>query len=496
MALLAILSDAFFGHMLAWENDPYWTYWITKTFLIATVFGLGTAWLGVGVGRGAVITAVHTIVLTVYYWSLSPIGLPSHPDWLDLEHTWLTGLPIHFGVIYLGYLAALWLWRRRTTEGTAIPAGFATAVLAVGAGMVVLSGVLEALAIDEFQGVTWYVVRLLIAVPFVMAWVGLAGRDFASALAGAIVLTAILASYSHFLGPVGLPDIPLRIFEAQAPGATVHWLGYRQEALIATPITLLITLAGLILLSRMTGGQWRPASRRAWLGLGVGAVVLVLAGALIAPGVGPDADRATVTASGAVTVERGAWFSGNADAGTGELRLAVVNRNPRVTPLPPHDTVDLTATIRRPNGPTYSIRATQPMVDDPMGRFTTWWGVGMDVWHHGRSGIGAPQVPPMHSQVAVFALGELSRDGQQIATGVPIHAMTLPDGTAELDVGDPQAPPIPGLEDGHLRIAFAQAGVESHTGKPQRYLFGLLALIAALALAAAGLRGTRNPDRA
>src|SRR5687768_197285 len=68
VALLAILSDAAIGHALLWENDPYWTYWITKTFLIATVFGLGTAWLGSGIARGAIITAVHTVVLTVYYW--------------------------------------------------------------------------------------------------------------------------------------------------------------------------------------------------------------------------------------------------------------------------------------------------------------------------------------------------------------------------------------------------------------------------------------------
>jgi hypothetical protein len=81
VALFAIFADAAVGHALLWENDPYWTYWITKTFLIATIFGLGTAWLGIGVGRGAVITAVHTVVLTVYYWSLSPIGLPSHPEW-------------------------------------------------------------------------------------------------------------------------------------------------------------------------------------------------------------------------------------------------------------------------------------------------------------------------------------------------------------------------------------------------------------------------------
>src|SRR3712207_8545693 len=76
VALLAILADAAVGHGLLWENDPYWTYWVTKTFLIATVFGLGTAWLGTGIGRGAVITLVHTIVLTVYYWTLSPVGLP------------------------------------------------------------------------------------------------------------------------------------------------------------------------------------------------------------------------------------------------------------------------------------------------------------------------------------------------------------------------------------------------------------------------------------
>jgi hypothetical protein len=112
-ALLAIFFDAALGHGLTWENDPYWTYWVTKTFLIATVFGLGTLWLGVGLVRGAVITAVHTLVLTVYYWTFSPIGLPSSPEWLDLEHTWLSGLPIHFAVIYLGYVVALWLWTRR-----------------------------------------------------------------------------------------------------------------------------------------------------------------------------------------------------------------------------------------------------------------------------------------------------------------------------------------------------------------------------------------------
>jgi hypothetical protein len=52
VALLVILADAAVGHGLLWENDPYWAYWITKTFLIATVFGLGTTWLGIGAAAG------------------------------------------------------------------------------------------------------------------------------------------------------------------------------------------------------------------------------------------------------------------------------------------------------------------------------------------------------------------------------------------------------------------------------------------------------------
>jgi hypothetical protein len=30
VALAAIFIDASVGHGLTWENDPYWTYWVTK----------------------------------------------------------------------------------------------------------------------------------------------------------------------------------------------------------------------------------------------------------------------------------------------------------------------------------------------------------------------------------------------------------------------------------------------------------------------------------
>jgi hypothetical protein len=109
-------------------------------------FGLGTAWFGVGVGRGAIITAVHTLVLNIYYWTFSPIGLPSTPTWLDLEHTWISGLPIHFGVIYTGYLLALWAWWRREAMARtgaadeAEPAPVAIRALLFGVDIVVLAG--------------------------------------------------------------------------------------------------------------------------------------------------------------------------------------------------------------------------------------------------------------------------------------------------------------------------------------------------------------------
>ena len=70
--LAAIFVDAVIAHGLFWENDPYWTYWITKSFLIATVFMIGTALLGIGIAQGLLITAVHTAVSKVH-------GSRTHP---------------------------------------------------------------------------------------------------------------------------------------------------------------------------------------------------------------------------------------------------------------------------------------------------------------------------------------------------------------------------------------------------------------------------------
>jgi hypothetical protein len=499
VALLAILADASIGHAMMWENDPYWTYWITKTFLIATVFGLGTAWFGAGVGRGAVITAVHTLVLTVYYWTLSPIGLPSQPNWLDLEHTWVTGLPVHFGVIYLGYLTALWLWRRRPSmRAMELDDGrigmTATHALATSVGIVAVAGLLESLALQDFPGVTWFVVRLLITVPFTLLWWAAAGRDRTAAIGGGITLALILITYSHFLGPVGLPNSSLRILAQDPPPANVHWLDYRQEFLVALPITAVVAIVGYLLSSRWAhrGESTRPAGSTLAL-FTVAVAVLIGLGVVAAYNTGPSADRATVTSSGTASLEQGAYYQGELRPSTGELRLVAENRNPRVTPLPPHDRVDLNATVTGADGTSYEITSTQPMIDDPLGRFGTWWGVGFDEWNHGRSGVGTDLIPPTRSNVAIFALAQLTANGELMGNAVPVHVMTMAHemGRLEMDVGDPTAP-LPGVPDGHLRVIWSDFdGGHSHGGSNARYALGAAVLIILLLLTLATIRKER-----
>jgi hypothetical protein len=493
VALLAIFFDAAVGHALAWENDPYWTYWVTKTFLIATIFGLGTAWAGIGAARGAVITAVHTVVLTVYYWSLAPVGLPSSPEWLDLEHTWITGVPIHFGVIYLGYLTVLWLWRRRARIAEDVdsrPAGVAVLVVAV--AIVVVAGGATSLALGDFPGVTWFLTRLLVTIPFLLWWWAWAGMDGLSAVTGGVVLAFVWATYGHFLGPVGLPDLPLRVFDASPPSATVEFLDYRQTWGISFPIQLVAMVAILAVASvryRRGGPVGRPAAA-------VAVLSLFLVAATSEQTLGQEGTRATVTASGPVQLETGAFYSDAFEEGSGDIRLVAEDMGGRVTPLPPQDRLSIDATVQASGG-TIVVTVRDPLVNHPLGQHTTWWGVGLGVEHHGESGIGTPKIPGVESEVAVFGLGDVSVDGQTVATGVPVHVMTVEDGlpgdaTLELDVGM-EGVPIPGVPQGHVRALWTSYRSQVDDPGPARYAIGVLVLLALLV--GAFVLAQREPGR-
>jgi len=492
-ALLAILADATIGHGLTWENDPYWTYWVTKTFLIATVIGLGTAWFGIGVGRGALIVLAHTLILTIYYWSLSPIGLPSSPDWLDLQHTWVTGAPIHFGVIYLGYLMALWIWRRRDRLRS-IPdidsRTFGWKVLAMSILIVLVAGGLSDLAIGEFTGITWFVVRLLITVPFLFLWRSVVGRDLLSSIVGGIVLALIWTAYSQYLGPVGLPDTHnLRIWSQSPPPSPVRWLNYNQLWLISFPIYIVSMVSLLILgtYQNMKISLIKPLI----IAVAATAAVNLIAGLVI-----PDDDTgniANVKSSGQTLVEKGDFYSNQFQQGSGQISIYARDAGGgRVSPLPPRDELMIDAKVQS-GGHTFDIMAMDPMVDDPLGQFTTWWGVSFNAHHHGRSGIGTSKLPNINSKLAVFGMGDVKMDGQLVAGGVSIHAMTaskgLPNGQhLELDVGDPRMTPLPFIPSGHLRVLW-----NSYQGKipgtsAARYIGGDIVL-AVLIIGALWLNG-------
>jgi heme/copper-type cytochrome/quinol oxidase subunit 2 len=497
VALFAIFVDAAIGHGLTWENDPYWTYWVTKTFLIATIFGLGTAWFGVGVGRGAVITLVHTLVLTIYYWTLAPIGLPSSPEWLDLEHTWLTGLPIHFGVIYLGYLLALWIWRRRRPDDETSSAYEGVVALAAALAIVVVAGGAAALAIGDFPGVTWFLTRLLVTVPFVLLWWSIAGRDPRAAITGALVLGFVWATYSEFVGPSGLPDTPLRLFDQAPPPATAYWSDYRDLWLISLPIYLAVMAVILFVASRVLARR-RALTPPTLANARVPVAMLVLTIAVLAlfiPAIKSGGTDIDLAASGDARVEVGEYYEGPLESASASLDVVAEDHNAGVTPLEPHDEVMLKASVTHPNGTTYEIAADRPIISDPLGRHTTWWGVGVDVWHHGKSGIGSDKLPNLYSEVALFALGSIQVDGKSIAVGVPMHVMTAENGLpgkVELDVGDEEAP-IPGIPNGHLRVVWATVqGGANEDAHWRRYVLGDLVLVLLLAF---GLGGNLRPRR-
>jgi len=479
-ALFAILADAAIGHGLTWENDPYWTYWITKTFLIATVIGFGTAMFGIGVGRGALIVLAHTLILTVYYWTLSPIGLPAAPHWLDLEHTWISGVPIHFGVIYLGYLLALWVWRRRP-KLQALPdmpsRPFGLKVLAMSLLIVILAGGLSNLALGEFTGITWYVARLLLSFTFILLWRAIVGRDILSSVVGGIVLAFIWAVYSQYLSPAGLPDVHnLRIFSQEAPPSAAHWLDYNQLWLISFPIYVVVMVSLLVLGSLQNAkAKLLPAFITA---LAAMAAVTLLAGLAI-----PDKDKggvADISAGQGAVVETGDYYGNDLQPAKAGITIHAKEAGNRVTPLPPRDEVYINAQVES-GGHIFSVTAMDPMVEDPMGQFTTWWGVGTDVWHHGKSGIGTSKLPPIHSKLAVFGMGDIKMDGRLVAAGVPIHAMTAEQGLPgsrhlELDVGDPRTTPLPGIPSGHIRVLWDNYHGEIPGASAGRYTGGDIVL--------------------
>jgi hypothetical protein len=219
---------------------------------------------------------------------------------------------------------------------------------------------------------------------------------------------------------------------------------------------------------------------RSLAGFVFGAIAVAAIAGCAAPSTGKvEGTTVHLESSGDVKLETGAYYGDRFEPASGQITIDATDVGDRVTPLPPHDRLSIAATIQASAG-TITVSATDPMIEDPMGRWTTWWGVGIDVDHHGQSGIGTNLLPNIHSAVAAFGMGKVSVDDQVVADGVMVHIMTAENGLPgrlELDVGDP-ANPIPGLPDGHVRAVWAdyQGDVPSGT-KTARYFGGGVVLL-------------------
>ncbi|MBI3968070.1 MAG: hypothetical protein HY329_20725 [Chloroflexi bacterium] len=473
VGLAGIFFDAAIAHGLFWENDPYWTYWITKTFLITTVFSLATAFFGIGIVQGVIGTAVHTLVLEVYYQWLSPIGLPRESQWLDFDHLWITGVPVHYAVIFAGYLTALWLWRRRPAVWAVQPTVRRLGLFAVVAtvAVLVLDGIItQALILREYPGLTFFVVRALLSVPFFMALAAYVGTDWRGIVAGSACLALIWTSYSMYLGPTGLPSGP------------VEYPGYEKLWLRAFPGQLVAMVAGTWLAARLTGlyharlddvehagiddtePHGRGVSRWVAVGLvllmGVGAASALIAGIALAGR--PDAPGIEVgaTASGDALITRGAqpYALESAVPASGRLESQAVDTGGRWSPLQSKDTMQLTAELTHPgDGASYRVVMNTPMRQEPEGRYTTWFGVSLGHAHHGDTGIDSSALPRVASELALWGYADVYRNGTLIAGGKPAHMMVvrkdqgqLP-GQVFLSVAT-EKKDLPGTPDGYLNV--------------------------------------------
>jgi hypothetical protein len=366
----------------------------------------------------------------------------------------------------------------------------AARALVTSAGVVAAVGAVQTVVLDEFPGVTWFVMRIVILVPFTLGWWALAGRDRAASVSGGMLAAFLLAAYGHYLGPIGLPDSDLRVIAQDPPPADVEWLSYQDEFLVMGPLTMIVAVAAYLAAARSPGERSTPLALTPARLLGATvALVLVVASGFVAAGHLDASDmRVQVTSSGEARVESG---SGHDEGGLvtteADLRFVVDQRNTKRTPLPPHDGVDLVAAITHPDGTRYDVAARKPMVRDAAGRFGTWGGVAFDRWHHGRSGVGTAQLEAVRSEVALYALGELRTDGDLVATDVPLHAFT--DGAGvEFHVGD-AATLVPALPDGHLRVVWDRRSGDSREASDRaRYLLGGVVLLALLALAMGAAR--------
>jgi hypothetical protein len=456
----AIFFDASIAHGLFWENDPYWTYWVTKTFLIISVFAFGTAFLGIGIRQGLLVTAAHTLVLEVHYQWFAPVGLPQEPEWLDFNHVWITGVPAHYLSILAGYLFALWMWRRRLDAARAsLPSpdsevdGRPTALLAASGAvlLVLLDGALsQGLVQRHFPGLTFFLERLLIAFVFVFAWAVFVRFDVAGWLVGSLMLGLAWTTYSMYLGPQGLPT------------HTPSYLGYKDLWFKEFPGGVLAALLGLALTTwalRPRLLRWTSNFRTHEVRGSVQHLLLLGAFAALAAASPPTnaaeglSASASAQGSAMMVVGPNPVDMDSTQPANGSIEISVVDLGNRWSHVQNTDVMDVIARFSA-DGSRYEVHIDKAMPRHPLGRYTTWSGVAYNHEMHGDTGIGTNKLPKMKPEIALYGWASVSRDGAVISKMAPAHVMVTTKGSMRgvmLEV-DTEEKTLPGLPNGYLTV--------------------------------------------
>jgi hypothetical protein len=449
----AIFIDAAIAHGLFWENDPYWTYWVTKTFLITTVFTFGTAFFGIGIVQGLVLTAVHTLILEIYYQWLAPVGLPQEPEWLDFNHLWTTGVPAHYLAILGGYFIALWIWLRSETteagdtEGSRVVALYALATALV---IIVLDGIItQAILLRDFPGITFFVQHLLIGFVFIFAWTAFVGIDRAGWLIGSLMLALVWTAYSMYLGPRGLPFRP------------PTYSGYEDLWWKSFPGAFISALIGWWASGRLLR-NWR------WVPVGVSAAFLVVAAlptstiaqdnAPVEKGTNAMPASARASGDGMRIVGPDPVNMKSTQPMTGNIAIETWEKGNRWSHVQGTDGMSVKADFTSGNAK-YEVTINKPMPRHPLGKYTTWSGVVYDHEMHGETGIGTGKLPKMKPEIALWGWAEVKRNGQIISKMTPAHVMVstkgpIPGIMLEIDTEDKTLLAEP---DGYIHVMWHKA---------------------------------------
>ena len=451
-SISALLMLAVLAHGLWWENDPFWTYWVTQWLLLAASFIVGTIFMGVGVREGVILTCIQGVIHALYYTFLRPMGLPLEPWYAAFRDLWTSGFVTHSLAVLSGYLIALWIWWRKTRRFAGLAAVekkelskcITFSLLSSGLIAVVDAFITQGVLARNFFGFAFLIERFLLLFLFIAFWDYYVGFDHKGILTGSLIANILMVGWAMYGGPRTLSD------------GRFEYLDYSTLWFVLLPGGIISMLAVLSFkYFSFFYAFWRMPRRAAST---ISVFLLFILFPILA---------------GAENVPAGAWAEGRAHMVigsdpyditstipvTGTIEINIVERSDRSTPLQKNDSLKIVATVVTQTS-TYEVRIYDAR-RLPRGDRPHWGGVALHQPMHGNTGIGTNKIPKVTPQIAVWGLAEVHQDGRIIAKKVLAHAMVIDDKEngpfkgMMLDVGA-EDKNIRELPDGYLTLLWPQ----------------------------------------